>query len=230
MIAPLVPYAIRGAVWYQGESNHNRAYQYRTLFPAMIRGWRDTWGQGEFPFYYVQIAPYNYGGNLGAAELREAQMMTLSVPNTGMAVTMDIGNPGNIHPRNKEDVGERLALWALAKTYGRKNITYSGPLYRKMKIEGNRIRLFFDHVDGGLVAQGGPLTHFTVAGEDQQFHQATATIDGKTILVHSDEVENPVAVRYGWSDKAEPNLSNQAGLPASSFRTDDWPGVTVENL
>jgi sialate O-acetylesterase len=162
-------------------------------------------------------------------ELREAQMMTLSLPNTGMAVTMDIGNPDNIHPLNKVDVGKRLALWALAKDYGREKITYSGPLYRDMKVEGDSIRLYFDYVDGGLVAKGGPLTHFTIAGEDENFHKATATIDGDTIVVRSEKVKNPVAVRYGWEPAAEPNLFNKAGLPASSFRTDDWPGVTAGN-
>lgn len=229
MIAPLIPYAIKGAIWYQGESNAGRAYQYRTLFPLMITNWRNDWGQGDFPFYFVQIAPFNYGGPPIAAELREAQFMTLSLPNTGMAVTMDIGNPRNIHPRNKQDVGKRLALWALAKDYGIKNIVYSGPLYKSMKVEGNRIRLFFDHVDGGLAAKGGPLTHFTIAGEDNDFVEANARIDGDTIVVSSDKVEKPVAVRYAWTNDAEPNLFNKANLPASSFRTDNLPGVTVNN-
>jgi sialate O-acetylesterase len=227
MIAPLIPYRIKGAIWYQGESNAGRAYQYRTLFPLMITNWRNDWNIGDFPFYFVQIAPYNYGGAPIAAELREAQFMTLSLKNTGMAVTMDIGNPRDIHPRNKQDVGKRLALWAMAKDYGKKNIVYSGPLYKSMKIEGSRIRLSFDHINGGLLAKDGPLTHFIIAGQDKQFERATAKIDGDTIVVSSFKVDKPVAVRYGWTNDAEPNLFNRAHLPASSFRTDDWPGVTA---
>ncbi len=227
MIAPLISYGIRGAIWYQGESNVSRAYQYRKLFPAMIGNWRNDWGQGDFPFYYVQIAPFRYGEEFAGAELREAQLMALSLPNTGMAVTMDVGDVGDIHPKNKQDVGRRLALWALAKTYGREGIVYSGPIYRSMRIEGDKIRLFFDHVGGGLVAKGGPLTHFTIAGKDRNFVEVKAEIDGDTILVSSDKIKKPVAVRFAWSNTAVPNLFNRAGLPASSFRTDDWPGVTV---
>ena len=227
MIAPLIPYSIKGAIWYQGESNAGRAYQYRTLFPLMITDWRKQWNTGDFPFYFVQIAPFNYGVPPIAAELREAQLMTLSLPNTGMAVTMDIGNPKDIHPKNKQDVGKRLALWALAKDYGKKDITYSGPLYKSMKIEDQSIRLSFDHADGGLVAKEGPLTHFTIAGNDKVFKKAKAAIEGDTIVVCNYDVKNPVAVRYGWTNDAEPNLFNKAGLPASSFRTDSWPGVTA---
>ena len=227
MIAPLIPYGIRGAIWYQGESNVDRAYQYRKLFPAMIKNWRTDWGQGDFPFYYVQIAPYRYGRRFAGAELREAQLMTLSVPNTGMAVTMDIGKVDDIHPKNKQDVGRRLALWALAKTYRREGIAYSGPVYRSMRAEGNRIRLFFDYVGEGLVARGGPLTDFTIAGADRNFVEARAEIDGDTIVVVSDKVKKPVAVRFAWSNAAVPNLFNRERLPASSFRTDAWPGVTA---
>jgi len=226
MIAPLVPYGIRGAIWYQGESNTGRAWQYRKLFPAMIENWRNDWGQGDFPFYYVQIAPFKYGKEFIGVELREAQLKALSVPNTGMAVITDIGNINDIHPKNKQDVGKRLALWAMAKTYGREEIVCSGPIYKSMKIEGDKIRLFFDYVDGGLVAKGGPLTHFTIAGEDRKFVEANARIDGDTIVVSSDKVKNPVAARFAWSNAAVPNLFNKARLPASSFRTDDWPGVT----
>jgi sialate O-acetylesterase len=227
MIAPLISYGIRGAIWYQGESNVERAYQYRKLFPAMIGNWRNDWGQGDFPFYYVQIAPFRYGEEFAGAELREAQLMALSLPNTGMAVTMDIGNVHDIHPKNKQDVGKRLALWALAKTYGREGIVYSGPIYRSMRIEGDKIRLFFDHVGGGLVAKGGPLTRFAIAGRDRNFVEVKAEIDGDTILVSSDKTKKPIAVRFAWSNTAVPNLFNKEGLPASSFRTDDWPGVTV---
>jgi sialate O-acetylesterase len=226
MIAPLLPYGIAGAIWYQGESNTSRAYQYRKLFPAMIENWRKDWGQGDFPFYYVQIAPFNFKPEFIAAELREAQMIALSLPNTGMAVTTDIGNINDIHPQNKQDVGRRLALWALAKTYGQKNIIFSGPLYKSMKVEGDKIRLFFDYADGGLVAKDGPLTDFTIAGEDRNFVEAAAKIDGDTIVVSSDKVKKPVAARFGWRNTAVPNLFNKAALPASSFRTDDWPGVT----
>ena len=227
-VNPLVPFGICGAIWYQGESNASRAYQYRTLFPAMITNWRDDWDQGAFPFYYVQIAPYKYGQEDVCAELREAQMVTLSLKNTGMAVTMDIGNPKDIHPKNKQDVGKRLALWALAKDYGKKDIVYSGPIYDSMKIEGNKIRLKFDHVDGGLKAGPDGLANFTIAGADQNFVPAQAKIDGNTLLVFSPEVSEPVAVRYCWDNTSEGTLFNKAGLPASSFRTDDLPGVTAD--
>jgi sialate O-acetylesterase len=229
MIAPLIPYAIRGAIWYQGESNIGGAVQYRTLFPAMIANWRADWGQGEFPLGFVQIAPFFYGGQDPAlcAELREAQLLTLKAsPNTGMAVIMDIGELKDIHPKNKQDVGKRLALWALAKVYDQK-LVYSGPIYESMTIEGRKIRLQFRHVVGGLVSSDGkPLVQFTIAGADQKFVPATAEIDGKTILVHSDQVAEPVAVRYAWRHDAQPNLANKAGLPASPFRTDAWKGLT----
>ena len=233
MIAPLVPYALRGAIWYQGESNRMRARQYRALFPAMIADWRENWGMGDFPFYYVQIAPFAYGGDTGeAAELREAQMMTLATANTGMVVTMDIGNPVDIHPRNKLTVGERLALWALARTYGREAVVYSGPLYREMRVEGEAVRLLFDHPAGGLVAgkreADGSITPpasaagFQIAGADRQFVPAAAEIDGETVLVRSPTVTRPVAVRYAWGAADEGTLFNKGNLPASSFRTDDW--------
>jgi sialate O-acetylesterase len=223
MVAPLIPYGIKGAIWYQGEANAERAYQYRKLFPAMIGNWRNDWGQGAFPFYFVQIAPFT-GQN---PEIREAQMLTMkTVPNTGMVVTTDIGNTTNIHPKNKQDVGKRLALWALAKTYGRDGLTHSGPIYKEHAVEGNKIRLSFDHVDGGLVARDGALTDFTIAGKDKSFVDAKAVIDGDTIVVSSGKIKKPVSVRFGWTNTAEPNLFNKAMLPASPFRTDDWPGET----
>jgi sialate O-acetylesterase len=243
MLAPIIPYAIRGAIWYQGEANVGGAYQYRTLFPAMIANWRADWGQGDFPFGFVQITPFagysqDWGLNPAAwAELCEAQTMTLKLsPNTGMAVTVDIADndlihPKNkdyrgIHPTNKQDVGRRLALWALAKVYGR-NLVYSGPIYKSMAVEGEKIRLQFDHVGGGLIASDGkPLTYFTIAGADQKFVPATAAIDGNSIVVTSDQVAQPVAVRFAWRDDATPNLANKEGLPASPFRTDAWKGVT----
>ena len=199
--------------------------QYRTLFPAMIKDWRAQWGQGDFPFYYVQIAPYKYSDSNApdSAFLREAQMLTLkALPNVGMAVTMDIGEENDIHPKNKVDVGKRLARWALAKNYG-KDLVYSGPIYRQMKVQDSTVRLSFDYVGSGLAARGGALTGFEIAGSDQKFVPATAVIDGEGVVVSSDQVSAPAAVRYAFKNWAQPNLFNAEGLPASSFRTDDWP-------
>lgn len=229
MIRPLVPLALRGAIWYQGESNVDRAQQYQKLLPALIRDWRAHFGQGDFPFLYVQLAPFRYGNRdpRCCAELWEAQRLTLSVPNTGMAVTTDIGDVRDIHPKNKQEVGRRLALWALAKTYGR-DLVYSGPLYDTMTVEGSKIRVKFQHVGGGLKSRDGkPLSDFTIAGEDGKFVSATATIDGPTVVVESPEVAKPVAVRFAWRDDAEPNLCNAEGLPASPFRTDRFELVTA---
>jgi sialate O-acetylesterase len=233
MINPLLPFSIRGAIWYQGESNVQRAVQYQKLFPAMIADWRKHWGQGDFPFYFVQLAPFRYR-NLDprmCAELWEAQRLTLkNVPQTGMAVTTDIGNVEDIHPKNKQDVGLRLAHWALANTYGREGIVYSGPLYESMEVDGNKVRLKFTHVGSGLVSSDGePLSHFTIAGADGEFVPAEAEIDGATVLVSSEAVAEPVAVRFAWRDDAEPNFGNQEGLPASPFRTDEFPLLTAEN-
>ncbi len=233
MIRPLIPYAIRGAIWYQGESNAGRAYQYRQLFPAMITDWRTHWDQGDFPFYFVQLAnflhPQAEPGDDAWAELREAQLMTLRLPNTGMAVTIDIGDADDIHPKNKQEVGRRLALNALRLTYG-KDVENSGPLYDSMQIEGKRIRLTFTHVDGGLVAKGGgALKGFAIAGADKHFVWADAKIAGNTVVVSSHKVKHPVAVRYAWASNPVCNLYNKAGLPASPFRTDDWRGVTEGN-
>ncbi|MFK7769018.1 MAG: sialate O-acetylesterase [Mariniblastus sp.] len=231
MIRPVLPYSIRGVIWYQGESNCEFPEQYRSLFPTMIQDWRTKWGIGDFPFYYVQIAPFKYKDIPGrAAFLREAQMMALSEPNTGMAVTMDIGEANDIHPKKKKPVGERLALLALARDYGKTNIVDSGPLYKSCKIEKDKMRLEFSSVGGGLVARDGkPLSHFTMAGPDKKFVLATAIIDGETVVVSSDEVSEPVAVRYGFGNADMPNLSNKEGLPASSFRTDDWEMSTPES-
>jgi sialate O-acetylesterase len=230
MIAPLVPCAIRGAIWYQGEANIGRAYQYRTLLPAMIANWRADWGQGSFPFGIVQLAPFRYAKNNPTcyAELCEAQVLTAQkTPNTGLAVTMDIGNVKDIHPKNKQEVGRRLAVWALAEVYGKSDIVYSGPVYKSMAVEGDTIRLRFDHCGGGLAASDGkPLREFVIAGDDQKFVPAEATIDGETVVVRSAEVSKPVAVRYAWRDDAVGNLANKEGLPASLFRTDAWKGVT----
>jgi sialate O-acetylesterase len=224
MLSAITNFTIRGAIWYQGESNRTRAALYEELFPGMIADWRERWGQGDFPFYFVQIAPYNYGGDTGqAAHLRDSQRKTLSVPNTGMAVTMDIGNPKDIHPKNKLDVGKRLALWALAKTYGKPLRIWSGPLYRSVSVEKGALRVHFDQTGIGLATRDAkPLSHFQVAGADRVFHSAEARLDGKTVVVSSSAVSAPVAVRYGWGATDEPNLMNKAGLPASSFRSDDW--------
>jgi sialate O-acetylesterase len=230
MLKPIIPYGVKGAIWYQGESNIGRAEQYAKLFPAMIADWRKLWGQEKFPFIFVQLAPYRYGNNDPAilAEAWEAQLKTMrSVPDVGMAVTTDIGNIKNIHPTNKQEVGRRLAMWALVNTYGKMG-EHSGPIYESMTIEGNKIRLKFKHVGGGLVAEGGrPLSHFTIAGEDEKFAPATATIEQDTVVVQSDAVAKPVAVRFAWSDTAEPNFFNKAGLPASPFRTDNFKLLTA---
>ncbi len=227
MVHPIVPYGIRGALWYQGESNLREGMLYHEKMKALINGWREVWGQGDFPFYFVQLAPFNYGGRNASPfflpQIWEAQIATLALPNTGMAVTTDIGNLRDIHPRNKQDVGRRLALWALAKDYGRDDVTYSGPLYKAMAVEGNAIRLTFDHVGSGLTARDEkPLTWFQIAGEDKEFVEAKAIIDGDTVVVSSDALANPVAVRFGWHQSAEPNFINKEGLPASPFRTDSW--------
>jgi len=245
MIAPLIPYGIQGAIWYQGESNASRAYQYRRLFPAMIQNWRDDWGQGNFSFLFVQLANFMAANPEPSesewAELREAQTMTLALPNTGMAVIIDIGEANDIHPKNKQDVGKRLALWALAKTYG-KELVYSGPIYKSMKIERRAIvrgdvrdyecviALFFDHVGSGLVARGDePLKGFALAGADRKFVWADAKIaEGNVIVVSSDKVSEPIAVRYAWANNPVCNLYNKEGLPATPFRTDDWPGLTAD--
>ena len=227
MIAPLLPYGIRGAIWYQGESNRGRAAQYHSLFPDMIADWRRHWGRGDFPFYFVQIAPFGYGGDKAhqPALLREAQRLALRVPNTGMAVTMDIGDPADIHPRNKHDVGKRLALWALHGTYGRDVGSWSGPLFRSASREGDALRVRFDHAEGGLVCEGAP-THFEIAGADGTWMPAEARIDGETLLVRADGCPEPVSVRYGWGNADMPGLENAAGLPASSFCSDPWPPTT----
>jgi sialate O-acetylesterase len=230
MAAPLVPYGIRGAIWYQGESNADRAYQYRKLFPVMIQDWRRAWGQGDFPFLFVQLAGFvqDWSPKTTWAELREAQLMTLSLPKTGMAVAADIGDPCDIHPKNKQEVGRRLALAAQAIAYG-KDVAYSGPIYESQTVEGDKIRLRFKHVTGGLMGRGGkPLRSFEIAGEDRKFVPAQAKIEGNTVVVRSDKVPRPVAVRYAWADYPACSLYNGTGLPASPFRTDDWPGVTAD--
>lgn len=231
MIHPLQPYAIKGAIWYQGESNAGRAYEYRTLFPTMIQSWRKTWKQGDFPFLFVQLAPFmqivSEPKESAWAELREAQLLTsLHCKNTGMAVITDVGDPKDIHPKKKEPVGARLALAARGIAYGEK-IEYSGPVYDKMTVKDGKAVLHFKHVGKGLQAKDGPLTGFTIAGDDRTFYNAKAEIQGDTVLVWCDKVQQPVAVRYGWANCPVVNLWNKDGLPASPFRTDDFPGVTA---
>ncbi|KFF03008.1 sialate O-acetylesterase [Flavobacterium reichenbachii] len=219
MLHPLVNYTIKGAIWYQGESNSGKAYLYRSLFPAMVKSWREEWKQGDFPFYYVQITPHK-GQN---AEIREAQLLSLkTIPNSGMAVTTDVGDAQNIHPIDKQTVGHRLALIARAKTYGENKLVYSGPIYNHMKIKKQKVQLFFDYADSGLKKNGVLLKEFEIAGEDQVFYPADAKIDGKTIVVSSSKVKNPAAVRFAWKAVPEPNLFNNENLPASPFRTDEW--------
>ncbi len=227
MIVPLTPYGIKGAIWYQGESNGEHGIEYRKLFPAMIRDWRGAWGEGDFPFLFVQLASFAPMPSTASFPLvREAQLMTLSLPKTGMAVTTDLGDATDIHPRNKQEVGRRLALAARAIAYGQ-DITYSGPIYESMNQEGDKIRLHFKQVGAGLTfgAANAFLQGFEIAGADRKFHGAVATIEGDTVVVHSEQVEHPAAVRYAWRNFPVCNLYNQSGLPASPFRTDDWPDL-----
>lgn len=230
MIQPVAGLAIKGAIWYQGESNAGRAYQYRTVLPDMIADWRNAWGEGDFPFLIVQLANFQARaanpGDSDWAELREAQEMTAAgVRNAGIATAIDVGDDRDIHPKDKQTVGLRLALDALHVAYGQR-LAYSGPIYRSFKRDGDAIRIAFDHVDGGLNAKGVNLGGFAIAGSDHKFHWADARIDGDTVVVRSGDVPDPVAVRYGWANNPEITLYNGAGLPALPFRTDDWPGVT----
>jgi sialate O-acetylesterase len=250
MIHPILPYAIQGVLWYQGESNWNHGYEYRTAFSLLIKDWRAQWGRGDFPFYFCQIASYDGApkipGNAWTPEVREAQSMALSLPNTGEAILIDIGEDGNIHPADKLDVGDRLARIALANTYGKKDVVFSGPVYDTMTVENDKIRLHFLHCEGGLVAKLLPaeykpisqlpatvplvrnspnseLEGFAICGDDHVWKWADAKIDGEYVVVSSPDVPKPVAVRYAWSNYPYCNLYNGAGLPAGSFRTDDLP-------
>ncbi|MGB1394199.1 MAG: sialate O-acetylesterase [Flavobacteriaceae bacterium] len=216
MIAPLIPYRIKGVIWYQGENNVSHSEEYFNSFPLMINSWRDSWKQGEFPFYYVQIAPYDYGSGK-APTLREAQRFAMKLPNTGMVVTSDIGDINDIHPKNKHEVGNRLALWALHKDYGFVDTVYSGPLYKKISVEGKQIRIHFESVGSGLYSPDKKLNYFEVAGEDQTYYPAKAFIDNADVIVRSTKVKSPKSVRFGWADTSTPNLFNKEGLPAVSF-------------
>lgn len=228
MINPLLPFALRGFIWYQGESNAGSARYYRSQMPLMIRDWRKAWGSDNLCFLLVQLANYkavmDEPSKSTWAELREAQLMALSEPDTGMAVAIDIGDANDIHPKNKQEAGRRLSLAALAKAYG-EDIVYSGPIIESWNIEGDTIRLRFKHIGGGLTSVGGaPLKGFAVAGNDRVFHWAEAVIAGDTILVRSKDVPRPVAARYAWADNPVCNFINKEKLPASPFRTDNWPG------
>ncbi len=234
VLYPVLGYTIRGAIWYQGESNAGRAYQYRSLFPLMIQTWRDEWKQGDFSFYWVQLADFKAEaaepGDSDWAELREAQTMTMSaLPNTGEAVIINLGEASDIHPKNKQDVAKRLARWALAKDYGI-DVAYHSPMYRSLSIDGNKAVLKFDHVGGGLdTFDVAEASGFAIAGEDRKFVRASAKIvDKDTIEVWSAAVAAPVAVRYAWADNPVVNVQSTEGLPLTPFRTDDWPGITVD--
>jgi len=224
MIAPFTTYPLRGCIWYQGEGNAGAAKQHGTLFPAMIESWRTWWGDAKMPFYFVQLASFRpreaQPSEGGWARLRESQLKTLALHDTGMAVAIDIGEALEIHPRNKQDVGRRLARWAMRDCYGEKDLEVSGPLYAASAVEGGKIRIRFTHAGGGLTAQGGTLKGFAIAAEDKRFVWAEARIDGESVVVWSDGVKAPRHVRYAWADNPECTLYNGAGLPASPFRTD----------
>ncbi|MBR9999634.1 MAG: beta galactosidase jelly roll domain-containing protein [Cyclobacteriaceae bacterium] len=234
MIHPLIPFGIKGAIWYQGESNASRAYQYRRIFSQLIEDWRGQWGQGDFPFLFVQLAnfmePKAAPSASEWAELREAQTMTLSLTNTGMASAIDIGEADDIHPRNKQEVARRLALSALKVAYDQ-DVVSAGPMYKSMRVEGDKVYIDFEFTGSGLKVRDpyGYLKGFTIAGADREFYWARAElVDENTVVVYSDEVKQPVAVRYGWADNPHDlNLYNAEELPANPFRTDDWPGVTA---
>jgi sialate O-acetylesterase len=232
MIAPIVPFAIRGVIWYQGEANLGEGMLYYERMKVLIGGWRKVWAEGDFPFYYVQLAPYRYtddtyyrsgGDPYKLPAIWEAQTKAMSIPNTGMAVTVDItDNVSDIHPTNKQDVGKRLSLWALAKTYGKKEIVYSGPMYKEMKKEDGKIRVYFDYIGGGLATgDGKEPKDFEIAGADKKYEKAKAVIDKDTVIVWSEEIKEPAAVRFAWHQEARPNLCNKEGLPACPFRTEN---------
>ncbi len=228
MINPLIPYGIRGAIWYQGERNAKAlAHLYQIQLPTLIADWRTRWGQGDFPFLWAQLPNFKTPQSAVVEDdpwvtVQEAMFKSLAVPNTGMAINIDVGEANDIHPKNKQAVGKRLAIWALAKTYGRSHVP-SGPLYKDVRIDGSKAILSFDHIGAGLVAEDGPLKGFAIAGSDQQFVKADAKIVGNTIEVISSQISQPAAVRYAWAPNPDCNLYNQDGLPASPFRTDDWP-------
>lgn len=219
MVHPIVPFAIRGAIWYQGESNNGEGMDYYEKMKALIGGWRQVWSQGDFPFLFVQIAPFKYGGSATSLPgIWNAQLASLSITNTGMAVTTDITTLNDIHPPNKQDVGKRLALWALAKTYGKQGIVFSGPLYKAIQADGDKISVLFDHAGSGLATRDGKApSHFEIAGDDGKFVPAQAKLESNRVILSAEGVAAPRHVRFGWDQLAEPNLINKEGLPASPF-------------
>lgn len=236
VLHPTIGYGIRGVIWYQGESNASRAYQYRELFPLMIDTWRELWAQGDFPFYWVQLADFraevDEPGDSDWAELREAQTMALRLPNTGQAVIIDTGEGNDIHPRDKQTVANRLARIALARDYGYE-MAWQSPRYKSMQIEGNTIKIDFEHISrSGLYAfDTREIKGFTIAGEDRKFLPAKAKlVDKKQVVLSHPQIQNPVAVRYAWADNPVANLKDRVGLPVTPFRTDDWPGITVNKV
>ncbi|MDD3470618.1 MAG: sialate O-acetylesterase [Thermoguttaceae bacterium] len=236
MIVPVLPYTLKGFIWYQGESNIGRARQHETLFPMLIDSWRDAWNDETLPFGFVQLAPFSYdqkqienGGTIPCAELRESQRLTVeNVPNVGMVVTTDIGNVYDIHPRNKQTVGRRMALWAEANFYGKSDLVFSGPMFIAAKPEGDHIRISFKFADGLKTSDGKAPTHFEVAGADGQYVAANAVIEGDSIVASAESVKEPVFVRFGYRDIAEPNLFNGADLPASPFTSDTLPWLSED--
>lgn len=231
MLYPVIGYTIKGAIWYQGESNYDRPDQYINLFPAMVQSWRALWKQGDFPFYYAQIAPFNYaqlppyniGGKYNSAYIREAQLKSQGkIPNSGMAVLMDIGEEESIHPSHKKEGGERLAYWALAKTYDIKGLGYSSPTLDSMVVKGPVATLYFGNAGNGITSFGAPLKQFEIAGADKRFYPASATISRNTVIVSAPQVQTPVSVRYAFKDFVKGDLFSNEGLPVSSFRTDNW--------
>ena len=231
MLAPVVGYGIRGVIWYQGESNYDRPEQYQSLFPTMVESWREIWDQGNFPFYFAQIAPFDYSQftpnqiieKNNSAYIREAQLMaSKKIPNSGMAVLMDVGEKNNIHPAQKRKGGERLALLALANTYGQKGFEFSSPEFEAMEIKGSNVVVAFANAPNGITSYGKEVRGFEIAGENKVFYPATAVLRRKSVLLSSPQVENPLAVRYLFKDFAEAELFSTGGLPVSSFRTDDW--------
>ncbi len=233
MLAPVAPLAITGAIWYQGESNAERAWQYRKLLPAMIGDWRKLFGQGDFPFYIVGLPAFQRHSDVPKedswAEMREAQALAAkNEPHACLATTIDTGDPNNIHPRDKKVVGDRLALCALGEHFGL-DVTYSGPTLASVEHLSSGLKLHFDHTDGGLVVKGEKLAGFSVAGDDREWHWADARIEGDAVIVSSEAVPEPKAVRYAWQANPSATLFNGAGLPAPPFRTDDWPAITKGN-
>ncbi|MBK7004281.1 MAG: hypothetical protein IPH37_03365 [Burkholderiales bacterium] len=226
MIHPIVPFGIRGLVWYQGESNNGDGMHYYHLTRGLIEGWRAAWNQQvnrDFPFLFAQLAPFFYRVDpTHLAGIWDAQLATLVLKNTGMAVLTDITSIFDIHAPNKQEVGRRLSLWALAKTYGKADLVYSGPLYKSMKVDGSKAIISFDHASGLKSRDGKDLSWWSISGDDKQFVKASAKIEGDTVVITAEGVTKPAAVRFGWHQLAEPNLTNSADLPASPFRTDTW--------